>query len=154
MYQNEIAYLTKSYEDKIHNYCIGEASLPHITVCQFTVLESLRNEIWENVCHSISDRKITLKLNKFSNITFDGLLYWLSLLPEHNCQLQINFRIISRFVKSLRKDDYDPHLTLFNYYPDKLDISEILKQQIEFVGEFELIIGESDESGQLNNIIL
>lgn len=146
--------LVTNYKYQTHNYCLGESSLPHITVCQFYFDEKSLDEVWEKVCSSDAEKNITLNFNELSNISFNGELYWLSLLPVQRKSLENNFEIISKIIPPIRKDEYDPHLTLFNYYPLKLspDLQKIQKESNVLEDEFELAIGESDEVGQLKSI--
>lgn len=113
--------LADSNKTKKHNYCLGKNSLPHVTVTQFIADENELEEIWTNVCSSINEHNISLTFKKFSNISFDGTVSWLSLLPEPNEKLMDTFKIASKIVKPIRMDEYDPHLTLFNYQSDKAE---------------------------------
>ncbi len=145
--------LANIYKTKIHNYCLGKNSLPHVTISQFIADESQISEIWRTVCSSINDHNISLVFNKFSNISFDRTIFWLSLLPESNEKLIETFDVVLNIVKPTRNDKYDPHLTLFNYLSDKLDVSSSIESRINIEEEFELVLGESDEVGQLKDII-
>ena len=46
-----------------------------------------------------------------------------------------------------------PNSGFFNYLPDELNLNFSIEKEISIEEEFELIFGESDLSGQLNNII-
>lgn len=149
----EFISLAETSKDKSHNYCLGENSIPHITVCQFFSSEDSLDKIWEEACSSVPNPTICVNLNRVSNISFDGQLYWVSLLPHRDSELQSIFSIISKIVKPIRIDEYDPHITLFNYFPNKLNVEEVLKTKICIEDEFELVIGECDGAGQLQNIL-
>lgn len=79
--------------------------------------------------------------------------YWLSQLPNENKNLMDAFIKVSVLVKSIRNDDYDPHVTLFNYCKDTIDIRSFLEIKVHIEDQFELAIGASDTAGQLKNII-
>lgn len=153
-YQSEkFVNLADEHKTKTYNYCLGENSLPHVTISQFIADESQIGEIWGEICSFIEDQTISLVFNKLSNISFDGTIFWLSLLPEPNKSLIDVFNMVSKIVKPIRNDKYDPHLTLFNYHSDKLDSYSSIKSGIKIEDEFELVLGESDDIGQLKNII-
>lgn len=145
--------LSENFHTESHDYKLGENSLPHITICQFIVDENDISQIWSKVCSKIDKYSITLIFSYFSNISFDEKLFWVSIIPDFNQQLIDTFNIVSKIVKPIRNDAFDPHLTLFNYFPDKLNINTSLEEDINIEEEFELILGESDDAGQLKNII-
>lgn len=149
----EFIKLSRSFNPKSYNYNLGENSLPHITICQFLADVSEIGQIWNDVGFKIREYKITLSFNSFSNISFDDKLFWLSIIPEPNQQLIDTFNIVSTIVNPIKKDTFDPHLTLFNYFPEKLILNFPVEREISMEEEFELILGESDCSGQLKNII-
>lgn len=149
----EFINISESLNPKSYNYNLGENSLPHITICQFISDENEIGQIWNEVCSKIVEYNITLIFNSFSNISFDEKLFWFSIIPEPNQQLIDTFNGVSKIVKPIRNDAFDPHLTLFNYFPEKLTINFPIEEKISIEGEFELILGESDNVGQLKNII-
>ena len=157
-----IAYIPKKNLDKFynllikrentHNYYIGKLSIPHITICQFySELDEAEN-IWSDICNLDIEKEMSFSFKEFSDITFDGLLFWRSIIPSEYPDLLKTYEKISKLVSSIRKDAYDPHLTLFNYLPEKLKdesfINEVIIQE-----DFELVLGDSDEIGQLTSTI-
>lgn len=150
---NDYVKITEKYKAKTLNYCIGIDSLPHVTVAQFVAEDYDINEIWSNICSSIEEDSVILSFSELSNITFNGEIYWLSLLPDTNKTLIETFKIVSNIVKPIRSDAYDPHLTLFNYIPDQLEIHLDAQREIKIQDEFELVLGKSDDVGQLIEII-
>ena len=145
--------LSERFHLKSHNYNLGKNSLPHITICQFIIDENEISQIWNEVCSKMGKYSITLIFSCFSNIFFDEKLFWLSIIPDLNQQLIDTFNIVSKIVKPIRNEAFDPHLTLFNYFPDNLNINFPIEENIKIEEEFELILGESDNAGQLKNII-
>lgn len=152
--REEFVILAQQYQ-LIHSYCLGKNSIPHVTLCHFYLNENKVPDFWKEVCSKIDIPKIKLTFNKISNISFDGLVYWVSLIPEQNSYLEDIHHMISREVESLRKDKYDPHLTLFNYlkFESEPDFQGLLISNFLFEDEFYLAIGESDNFGQLIRII-
>lgn len=160
-----IAYVPRSTQDLFiklassadvtkEGYCLAEDSYPHITICQFNFnSKDDLNLLWEDVCYSIEHLSIQLTFQIVSDITFNDKLYWISLLPMQVDELHRAYEIISKKVEQKRKDKYDPHLTLFNYL--KKDMKKVLNPVDIFPikDDFDLILGESDEIGQLKNII-
>lgn len=154
---SEFISLASAYQKIMHNYIIDKTSIPHVTICQFHFDEGDLNKLYNLVSSSISD--VTLKINfkKFSQLSFDNELSWISLLPENSLVLNNIYEQALKLVKPIRIDKYDPHLTLFNYKSgeqngsDKIDL--LLESQIEITDEFFLIIGEIDSVGQLTKIV-
>lgn len=55
---------------------------------------------------------------------------------------------------TIRKDAYDPHLTLFNFLTENFQTDiETLEQGVEIKGDFQLVLGECDPVGQLTNVL-
>lgn len=145
--------ISKRFKPKSHNYNLEENSLPHITICQFNAKEGELGQIWNAIRSNIDEQNISLIFTSFSNISFDEKLFWLSIIPESNQQVIDTFNIISKIVKPMRNDPFDLHLTLFNYFPEKQNINFPINEKIMIEEEFELILGESNDVGQLKNII-
>jgi 2'-5' RNA ligase len=154
---DEFISLSKLKEKKELTYMLGEGSLPHVTVCQFYLEEDNLEETWREICTNSSYETISLTFKKYSHITFGNDIYWLSLIPEESEELNEIFDYVLKTVTPIRKDKYDPHLTLFNYLkkenPSELVENFIVHQDINIADEFELIIGECDKVGQLTSIV-
>lgn len=149
----EFISLTEQYTDFHHNYILGKNSIPHVTVCQFYCEVEHLEVLCKRICIELPDKKIDLLFKTVSHLTFDGRIYWLSLLPENTEQLHRIFNTVSKFIVPLRMDAYDPHLTLFNYSSSVINLSQFLNTQINISDEFELAVGRSDDVGQLMNVI-
>lgn len=136
------------------SYCVGADSVPHVTITQFLINPEDLEEVWGSVCSKIENPFIELEFKKYSQVTFDGNLHWLSLIPEQTAELFEGHFIASKFIEPLRKDAYEPHLTLFNFLIKNFQIDiESLEQGVEIKGGFHLVLGESDPVGQLTNVI-
>lgn len=142
--------LSEKFDPKCYSYQLGENSLPHITICQFMADEDKISQIWSEVCSKISNNSIHLAFSSFSNVSFDKEIFWISIIPAPIQPLVETFHIVSKIVKPIRNDTFDPHLTLFNYLPGIINITS--EENLNIDEEFELILGESDDIGQLKNI--
>src|SRR5258708_30866165 len=92
-----------------NSYCIGIKSIPHVTICQFYFDPENVDSVWDKICNNLEDTSIYLSFRRYSNISFDNKLYWLSLLPEEYKDLNEIFRKVTRYLTSIRKDAYNPH---------------------------------------------
>lgn len=149
----EFISLTEQYTDFHHNYILGKNSIPHVTVCQFYWEKEHLERLYDTV-HAISlDYNLELAFKTWSHISFDGVIYWLSLLPEKPEKLHRIFNKVTQFIKPIRSDAYDPHLTLFNYSVSDNDLMQLSDTQFNVQDEFQLVIGHCDDIGQLTKII-
>lgn len=146
-------FITLTKDSKhIENYCVGPESIPHITICQFYYNPDQIESLWDEICSEPLETTISLSFKEFSIISFDNNLYWISLLPYHVDKLTDIFNIISKKVECIRKDTYDPHLTLFNSHLENAHLYDTTKE-IFIEDNFELVLGETDEIGQLKYIM-
>ncbi len=152
---NEFVKLASKFSSISEKYLLGNNSYPHVTLYQFEENEELINNIWQKVCEQWQYSSIILHLNTFSYITFDQNIYWISLLPSNSEVLHEMHALIANILLLPIKQNYDPHLTLIStknaYYYDEIDkLSNNLKFTID---EFQLVLGKSDDIGQLTEII-
>lgn len=151
---NQINELASNYSNIKHNYCIEENSLPHVTVCQFYLDSEDLSDVWKSVCSKLDLTSIKLTFNSISHITFGSNTYWVSLMPNERELLFSIYGTVSSLVSSIRKDEYDPHMTLFNYKKECKD--ENIDQELRSIvieDNFDLVVGESDQNGQLVSIV-
>ncbi|QDQ40156.1 hypothetical protein E3226_006935 [Legionella geestiana] len=135
-------------------YCLGINSLPHITVSQFYSEPTDIESVWQKICEKVENKTLYFTFNKWSNISFDGKINWLSIIPNETLEVHALFEKIKPIASPIRQDKYDPHLTLFNYIKDALKIESVIdSNDLGFGDEFELVLGESDEIGQLVSVI-
>ena len=137
-----------------NGYCIGTNSIPHVTICQFLFDSVFVKNIWYDICSWMNVTTINLSFSRYSNITFDKKIYWISLIPDNLDILRELFQVISEYVTSIREDQYDPHLTLLNY--PKMNspfIQTILNKDVFVEDQFELVLGCCDQLGQLEKIL-
>jgi hypothetical protein len=137
-----------------HGYCIGKDSIPHITICQFFFDAAFIKNIWHNICSWMNGSIVNLSFSQYSHLTFDGNIYWISLIPDDVGILLGFFQVVSEYVVSIREDQYDPHLTLFNYSKKNSNfIQKTLGKKIFIEDQFELVMGSCDEFGQLKKVL-
>jgi hypothetical protein len=136
------------------DYYIEERSIPHITICQFSSDKNCIKRTWTNICENLDKVSVKIAFWRYSNITFDNKIYWLSLIPEPSIELHKMFNLVSKYITPIRLDAYDPHLTLLNYKKNTLSFNkEELVQEVLIKDHFDLILGECDNIGQLKKII-
>lgn len=136
---------------KSAGYYLDETSRPHITICRFMSDPTDLDKTWEKVQMFLDKKKITISFEKVSQISFNNKIYWTSLIPKDSTNLLKAYEVISKIVKSLRNDTYDPHLTLFNSYENSL--KKMDDKITELNDQFEIVLGESDEIGQFKKIL-
>lgn len=145
---NQLAMLADSY-------LLGKNSLPHITLYHFEAEENKINSIWKRVEDIWVEDLIQLQFEEFSCITFDKILFWISLMPDKIDDLHRMHSLIARVLGKTIKKDFDPHMTLINTKNKecKNDV-ELLKKRYEPINDtFVLSLGRSDDVGQITEII-
>src|SRR5690348_11859048 len=96
----QVITLSNKFKDIAYQYLLGDNSLPHVTLCQFIASENEILEIWNKVCDLLIQKTIDLVFKKFSCITINNYIFWVSLLPN-NCDKLIKMnRIIADIVKN------------------------------------------------------
>lgn len=152
---NEFIFLANEFSSVADKYILRNNSLPHVTLCQFEYMENKIENIWCKVFDQWSKQHISLKFTKFSYITFDSNIYWISLLPEEQSLLHHMHRLIANILQLPPKMNYDPHLTLINTKNSncKDEIDRISKTFVPIMDLFFLALGESDEVGQFCKVI-
>jgi len=134
-----------------NGYCISHHSIPHITICHFFFDSLLIENVWREILNQIDQTSLRISFSSYSTITFDKNTYWLSLMPNEYEYLKELFKIVSNLIDPIRKDLYDPHLTLFNYAEkDSETTRKMMHKNIFIEDEFNLVLGDCDEIGQLS----
>lgn len=161
-YTNKIALLIPS-----GNYKMGTLpgqSFPHVTICQFFADSSDIQTVW---MQSKNFLKGNIKLNFDSRRSKDYKaepgwddVRWVSLLcnKQFNILKEVHYKIAD-IVKPINAafENYDPHMTLMNSIMDKKSCETIIDQfpivNPSLEDKFVLALGESDQCGQLINIL-
>jgi 2'-5' RNA ligase len=136
-------------------YLLGKESLPHVTLYQFEAEEKEVENIWKKVKMSWQGGLIELEFKEFSCISFDDIIFWVSLLPN-NCENlhKLHGLIASALDKPIKKN-FDPHMTLINTKNKdyEKDVDTIKKSFKPISDAFVLSLGSSDALGQLTSVI-
>lgn len=136
-------------------YLLGEESLPHVTLYQFEAEEKAIADIWNRVEKAWKEEPIELEFKEFSCISFDGAIFWTSLLPNNGDKLQKMHSLIAQVLDKPIKKSFDPHMTLFNTKNKNYekDVDTIKSSYKPISDKFILSLGHSDDTGQLTRII-
>lgn len=152
---NEIIKCANHFLRIADKYLLSEGSLPHVTLYQFEAKEDAIEDIWKRVKDAWKEEPIELEFKEFSCISFDGEIFWVSLLPNNNDKLHKMHDNIAQVLDMPIKKNFDPHMTLFNSrnkdYEKHVDI---IKSSYKLISDtFVLSLGNSDDVGQLTKII-
>ena len=146
------------FSDYAVGYLLGPSSLPHVTVCQFMAEpETLPILIERLGIYKEKNPPLELTGLRFSDKRGDPTLWGVSLSVARTSGLMT----LQRFVVSLLddyglkplngiEDLYTPHLTLARVKHLSLNgfSKDLFKQD-----RFELVLGESDQQGQLIQVL-
>lgn len=137
-------------------YLLGEHSLPHVTLYQFTAKEENIDVICQKIASSSIPRAINLKFNDFSCITFNQKIFWASLLPDRINDLHNMHKMIAEIIGHPIKSNYDPHMTLMSTQDKEYEslVDELKPNYAPINDEFILSIGESDDIGQISKNLI
>lgn len=150
-----IINLARHFSPIADRYLLGEHSLPHVTLYQFTMDDSEIENVWEKITFAFNETHIKLTFDEFSCITFDHETYWASLLPNNYDVLIKMHHLVANILKMPINNAYDPHMTLMNTKNKKYE-SEVEKLKAKYVPVtdiFTLALGECDAAGQLIKIL-
>lgn len=136
-------------------YLLGKNSLPHVTLYQFETEENEIKNIWNCVGKAWNEEPIELEFKKFSSVTFNGVIYWVSLLPNNRDKLHEMHGLIAQVLNKQIKSSFDPHMTLFNTKNKDHDkeVYAMRKLYKPISDTFVLSLGNSDDVGQLTKVI-
>ena len=139
-------------------YLLGDAALPHVTLCQFNAPESRLDEIW-NVFDDVSARAVELRfINvyiKYGKGALSGKSWiGLSVKPEsHLIDLQKD--VFSRLERlgvhgRNRPTDYFPHLTFARCDASKPAVIAAVPEEDFWSTQYPFLmtVGHSDEHGR------
>lgn len=152
---DEAIMLARRFSSIADRYLLGDRSLPHVTLYQFQAEEREINPIWEKVCGLWEEKPIDLTFNKFSCITFDENIFWVSLLPDNCDVLHKMHALIASILQLPIKKTFDPHMTLISTKNKEYEKAAALvfDSYKPIADNFILSLGVSDDIGQLTNII-
>lgn len=153
----DVIALAQRFQTIAHTYCLGQNSIPHVTLLRFIADEHQIDELWNHSLQLLKPHRIQLSFPTIS--CMDSTKHaWISLLPDQRDTLTDMHQSLLSFIKHpLLKAAgyYDPHMTLCNTQAlDYRDITaELLQDYATLSDEFTLILGKSDDAGQLTEIL-
>lgn len=151
----EIVNVSEKFLEIADQYKLGDESLPHVTLCQFQADEKKINKIWDQVCEALSEHMLELEFKDFSCITFNNIIFWVSLMPDQRSALDRMHRLVANIVNVPVNKHYDPHMTLIStkdaQYKEKAH--EILKSYSTISDKFVISLGECDSVGQFTKLL-
>lgn len=152
---NEAITLANKLSHIADKYLLGERSFPHVTLHQFQADEKDIDIIWKKVCEEWQQKSINLEFNKFSCVTFDSNIFWVSLLPVDCDVLHRMHGFIANFLSLPVKKTFDPHMTLINTKDREYEkeVAKLSSFYEPIKDNFVLCLGISDDIGQLTEVI-
>lgn len=151
---DEVISIARKFSAIADKYLLGENSNPHVTLYQFEVEES-EDGIWARVSEAWKEKPITLAFNEMSCITFDNVIYWVSLLPDQTAILLKMHNNIAGMIALPVKKSFDPHMTLINSKNKNYEneVQRLSPSYHAIRDTFVLCLGRSDDVGQLTEIL-
>ncbi|MDR3478627.1 MAG: hypothetical protein P4M14_11425 [Gammaproteobacteria bacterium] len=154
---DQIISLAKRLAPIADQYILGEKSLPHVTLCQFTATSTDLKNQWKAVRESIINDSLVLQFEKLSCLHINHS-NWVSLLPDKIAELTLLHEAVLKHIKHPVKkysDQYDPHMTLINtqVMNYKEQANQLLSPLTPIQDTFVLTLGRADSIGQLIEII-
>ena len=152
---NDIVKLTSVFNVNFGEYRLGKNSYSHVTLSHFYMDDSKIGETWFNILSLFDKTKVRLNFYKYSHLTFDGRIFWISLLPDNQFFLNKMHLEICDLLQIKSKSIFDPHMTLFctdKKVPED-NMPALSMHQAIIEDDFILSLGECDNIGQLTKII-
>jgi 2'-5' RNA ligase len=137
------------------SYLLGENSLPHVTLYQSEAKDEEICQIWNRIVTVWKEEMVHLEFRKLSCLSFDDSIFWVSLLPNNCDKLHEMHRLIAQILGETIKQNFDPHMTLFNTKnKDYQKVVESIKCIYKpLADDFILSLGTCDSVGQLTKIL-
>lgn len=150
---DEVIRYATQFSRLADKYILGFNSLPHVTLYQFEA-DNIE-DIWKQVKTVWKENAILLNFHKFSCVSFDNCIFWVSLLPDNGDELHRMHRLIAQVLEKPVKANFEPHMTLFNtkHKDYEKEVNEFKKSYMPISDKFILSLGRSDDVGQLSEVI-
>lgn len=150
-----VVSVSQEFSSMADKYLLGNDSYPHVTLYQFEAEEEELDKIWDGICNKIGDEPIDLRFEKFSCVTFNNNVYWVSLMPDAREALSEMHNIVADVLKLPIKKTYDPHMTLINTKNKnyEMEVNKYSEAYVPINDSFVLTLGKCDEIGQLTEVI-
>ena len=151
---NSVIALAKKFTNIADKYILGENSLPHVTLYHFHAEEKEIDRIWKEVCNVWKEKQLYLRFDHYSCGIFNNI-FWISLLPDNMDNLHQLHALVANILGLPIKETFDPHMTLINTKNTNYDkeAALIFNSYEPIKDMFALVLGKSDDVGQLVNII-
>lgn len=152
----QVVQLAQQFQSISDEYLLGHQALPHVTLCHFHADPKKLTQIWQRTKSLLQVEDMVLTFADYSCVTFDNIIYWISLMPDHRQELILMHRVVASIVTNSSLKPYDPHMTLCNFKNPlhKENISAILSRSfVTLADSFHLVLGKSGVAGQLTAII-
>lgn len=151
----EIIKYARLFSSIAGDYLLGDSSLPHVTLYQFSAHNADIGHIINKLKAQDIKRSLVLQFKGFSCVSFDQKTYWASLMPNHLVELNELHKCIAEIIDQPVKSNFDPHMTLMSTeHADYESMVENVKRDYEPICDnFILTIGESDEIGQYLKVL-
>lgn len=152
---DEVIMFANKFSNISDKYLLGQCSLPHVTLYQFEIDECKVDYLWKLACKTLEEKTMNLEFDKFSCLTFDNKVYWVSLLPNDCEELHKMHAIIAEIINKPINKKFDPHMTLINTKNKdyEREVERLLSSYTQIADQFTLSLGKSDDIGQLTEII-
>lgn len=155
LHRNTIINFAKYFSPIADRYLLGEHSLPHVTLYQFSLDDSAIGDIWEKIIATFNETQIELTFDEFSCITFNHEIYWTSLMPNKREILTNAHCLIANIIEMPINMTYDPHMTLMSTKNKdyESDVDKLKNHYVPVTDTFTLSLGECDDIGQYIEIL-
>ncbi len=152
---DEIVRLAQKFSGLSDRYLLGENSYPHVTLYQFESEENAVDATWFRISAAWEEKPITLEFHKFSCITFDDIIYWISLLPNQGDVLHKMHHSIAEMIGLPIKESFNPHMTLINSKNKDYEkgVLRLAPSYRPIADTFILCQGRADEVGQVTEVL-
>lgn len=152
---DKVIALAKKFSTIADKYLLGNNSFPHVTLYHFDAEEGEIANIWKTACDRLKALPLFLTFNKFSCITFDNAIFWVSLLPDNGNIIHGMHASIADILQLPVKQTFDPHMTLINTRNNQYvkEAAVVAASYQPIADGFTLSLGVSDDVGQLISII-
>lgn len=152
---NTVIECSRKFSAISDGYLLGDESLPHVTLYQFSAEESGILLILEKLAASDIAKSIDLEFAAFSCISFDEITYWASLMPDKVSELNQMHRVVAEQIGHPFKVGFDPHMTLMSTKDKDYErlVDDVKKGYSPIRDSFILSLGRADEIWQYSKVL-
>jgi 2'-5' RNA ligase len=148
--------LSSEFASLHDNYLLGQASYPHVTICQFYAEENQVQGLWEKAVGFFNEKSLYLSFKQATTFVINERL-WVQLIPEPHARLQQLHNALAELIKEplgLAREKYSPHLTLANIKKELQEkaCAQVAALRVSLADEFVLALGHCDANGQFTEV--